>query len=55
VLTIVPLAMLALLLLVDADVRTTLQTPIGASCVLFGLALNVVGWKWMRHIIGVRR
>jgi Flp pilus assembly protein TadB len=55
VLTVVPLAMLFLLLLIDADVRETLQTPVGALCVVVGLALNAVGWKWMRHIIGVPR
>jgi tight adherence protein B len=55
VLTVVPLAMLLLLLLIDADVRAALQTSIGALCVVIGFVLNAVGWKWMRHIIGTSR
>jgi tight adherence protein B len=52
VLTVVPLAMLSLLLLLDSDVRATLHTPIGAACVVSGLFLNGVGWLWMHHLIG---
>jgi Flp pilus assembly protein TadB len=52
VLTVVPLAMLSLLLLLDSDVRATLHTPIGAACVTSGLFLNGVGWRWMHHMIG---
>lgn len=55
VLTIVPLAMLALLILTDDDVRATLQTPIGVACIAIGLVLNGAGWMWMRHIIGTPR
>jgi len=54
-LTVVPLGMLLLLLLIDADVRAALQTSIGALCVVIGFVLNAVGWKWMRHIIGTSR
>ena len=52
VLTVVPLAMLALLVLTDADVRAILQAPIGLTCIVVGLVLNTAGWRWMRHIIG---
>ena len=52
VLTVVPLAMLSLLLLLDSDVRATLHTPTGAACVICGLFLNGVGWRWMHHMIG---
>lgn len=55
VLTVVPLSMLVLLLLIDPDVRTTVQSPIGVVCIALGLVLNAVGWKWMRHIIGATR
>jgi len=55
VLTVVPLAMLSLLLLLDSDVRATLRAPVGAACIAAGLLLNGVGWKWMRHIIGAKQ
>lgn len=53
VLTAVPIAMLGLLAALDDDVRAAIATPIGSMCVLFGLALNTVGWIWMRHIVRV--
>lgn len=52
VLTAVPLAMLALLLVTDADVRNVVTTPIGAACVAAGLLLNTIGWWWMRKLVG---
>ncbi len=52
VMTAVPLLMLAILLSTDDDVRSTATSPIGATCVAAGLALNVVGWWWMRRIVG---
>jgi tight adherence protein B len=55
VLTVVPLAMLSLLLLLDSDVRATLNTPIGAACVAGGLFLNGVGWRWMHQLIGAHQ
>lgn len=54
VMTAVPLAMLALLVASDDDVRAVLRTPGGAACVLGGLVLNGSGWFWMRHIVGGR-
>lgn len=51
VLTVVPLAMLGLLLIVDVDVRTAVATPIGAAVVAGGLALNAAGWLWMRAVV----
>ena len=52
VLTVVPLIMLALLIATDADVRAAVVGRAGALCVLAGVALNALGWWWMRRIIG---
>ena len=52
VLTMVPLAVLVLLLATDADVRRVLAEPAGAAVVAIGLALNTVGSWWMRWIVG---
>ena len=52
VMTAVPLVMLALLVVSDGDVRTTLATPAGGACVVAGLTLNAIGWLWMRRIVG---
>ena len=52
VLTSVPLAVLALLLATDADVRGVITSAAGGSLVAFGLALNTVGALWMRRIAG---
>jgi tight adherence protein B len=51
VLTIVPLAVLALLLATDADVRRVLAEPRGALVLTVGLTLNAVGGWWMRRIV----
>lgn len=50
VLTSVPLAVLALLLATDADVRGAVASAAGGSAVAFGLALNTLGAFWMRRI-----
>ena len=52
VMTAVPIGMLALLVVSDGDVRTTLATPVGGTCVVAGLVLNAIGWLWMRRIVG---
>ena len=51
VLTTVPLAVLLLLVLTDADVRRVVAEPAGATVVAVGLALNACGGWWMRHIV----
>ncbi len=53
VLTVVPLLMLALLTIADADVRDAVIRPAGATCVVVGLLLNLLGWSWMRRIASV--
>ncbi len=50
VLTSVPLAVLALLLMTDADVRAVLASTTGGAVVTLGLVLNTLGALWMRRI-----
>ena len=52
VLTVLPVAILGVLLLADDDVRTAVTAPVGAACVAVGLVLNTVGWCWMRRVVG---
>lgn len=56
VMTVLPGAVLVLLLTTSPPVRTTVRTPLGTSVVVLGLGLNAVGWWWMRRVIsGGRR
>ena len=55
VMTLVPVALLALLAVTEPTVRSSLGTPLGLTVVVAGAVLNLVGWTWMRHIIGGRR
>lgn len=52
VLTSVPVAVLILLLLTDADVRSVLTSAAGGAVVAIGLGLNAAGAVWMRRIAG---
>ena len=52
VMTAVPLLMLAVLVATDGEVRAAATSPVGAVCVAAGLTLNIIGWWWMRHIVG---
>jgi len=52
VLTFVPFAVVAFLALTDASVRSALSSPAGAACLGIGAALNLLGWWWMRRLIG---
>lgn len=54
VLTVVPIAMLLLLVVTDGDIRAAATSPLGAACIVLGLALNAIGSIWMRRIIGTR-
>lgn len=51
VLTVLPAAMLALLLASSASVRSTIATPHGVVLVTIGAALNLAGWRWMSAVI----
>jgi Flp pilus assembly protein TadB len=55
VLTFVPLGLLGLLIVTDANVRAALGTPAGVAVVSIGGILNLAGWRWMRHIVGSPR
>jgi tight adherence protein B len=52
VMTILPGAMLLLLLVTSRSVRATAISPVGLVVLTLGAGLNVVGWTWMRRIIG---
>jgi tight adherence protein B len=52
VLTLLPVAALALLLATSATTRSAVLGPSGMVCLGAGAALNATGWWWMRRIIG---
>jgi tight adherence protein B len=52
VMTILPIAMLALLLATSATTRAAATSTTGLAAIAIGGVLNVAGWRWMRHIIG---
>lgn len=51
VMTILPVAMLALLLATSPTTRAAAMTPVGSIAVALGATLNLGGWRWMRRII----
>ncbi|MGI9052493.1 MAG: type II secretion system F family protein [Ilumatobacteraceae bacterium] len=53
VLTVVPFAVVTFLALTDPSVRSALSSPAGAACLGTGAVLNLLGWWWMRRMIGV--
>lgn len=52
VLTLLPVAMLLMLLTVSGSTRAAIGSPVGLGVLVAGLALNLVGWRWMRRLIG---
>ena len=54
VLTVVPVAMLVLLVVADGDIRDAATSTLGATCIALGVSLNAIGSIWMRRIIGTR-
>jgi tight adherence protein B len=53
VLTIVPLGFAVWSAVASHSTREIyVSTPAGGICALSGLALNVLGWQWMKRIIG---
>ena len=51
VMTVLPLASLALLATSDPVVREQLRAPAGMTTLALGLGLNGIGWWWMRRIV----
>lgn len=51
VMTILPVAMLMLLLATSPATRAAVSAPVGAIAVGIGGALNLGGWRWMQRII----
>ncbi len=51
VMTVLPVAMLVLLLLTSSATRAAAGSPLGVLAVTIGGALNLIGWRWMRRII----
>lgn len=51
--TVMPVAMVAILSLLSGDFRTGLATPIGAGAVTVALGLNAVAWVLIRRIMEV--
>lgn len=54
VMTIVPVAFTAWVLLTNAEARTAMATPLGSAALAAGVLLNVSGWLWMQRIVRVR-
>lgn len=55
VMTLLPTAVLVVLLTTSASVRHVTLTPVGLAAIVSGGGLNLVGWLWMRRLIGGRR
>ena len=51
VMTVLPGAVLLLLLATSPSVRSISTTPLGVTAVVAGLGLNLLGWLWMRRVI----
>lgn len=52
VMTTLPVAMLALLVMTSASTRAAVASTPGLVAVIVGAALNIVGWRWMRRLVG---
>jgi tight adherence protein B len=55
VMTVLPGAVLMLLLATSPSVRAITGSALGATVVVVGFVLNALGWVWMRRIIAGRR
>lgn len=51
VMTVLPIAMLALLLVTSTTTRQAVAAPVGLVALASGGCLNLIGWRWMRRII----
>ena len=51
VMTVLPIALLALLLVGSPSVRHAVTTPAGGAAIAAGALLNAAGWRWQRRLI----
>jgi tight adherence protein B len=51
VLTVVPMSFAAWSYAASSSFRHAVATPAGSASIAAGVAFNVVGWWWMRHIV----
>lgn len=51
-LTVLPGAVLVVLIASSTTVRASVTGPAGTASVVAGITLNVIGWTWMRRVIG---
>jgi tight adherence protein B len=54
VMTVVPVAFTAWVLLTNDQARTATATPFGSAALATGVLLNVTGWMWMRRVVRAR-
>ena len=54
VMTLLPVALLAVLLATSSPVRGAVVSPVGIAVVAAGGGVNAIGWWWMRRIIAGR-
>ena len=55
VMTVLPGGVLVLLLSTSGAVRDVARSPLGLAVISLGLGLNLIGWWWMRRLIGGAR
>ena len=53
VMTVLPVAMLGLLVGISGDTRTAVLTPLGLTVLTLGGMLNLLGWLWSKRIIRI--
>ena len=51
VMTLLPLALLSVLVATSPSVRAAVATPVGSAAIAVGAALNACGWQWQRRLI----
>lgn len=55
IMTLLPGVVLGLLLATSQPVRSESTSPLGAAIVTLGVAMNILGWLWMRRLIRGKR
>jgi tight adherence protein B len=52
VMTVLPIAMLLILIITSASVRGVVASPTGIVIIVVGGGLNATGWRWMNRLVG---